>query len=1024
MENKEGKNAITGNYSFLESVAEACLQHYGDLSDICFVFPNKRSGSFFLKNLSSKLGSRSMLAPEVLDIGSFMNRISGLETAPRIDLLFRLYIVYKNICNGSDSLSTKESLLDFERFAPWGEIVLGDFSEVDKFDVDAAQLFENVRNYRNLSSNFLTEEQYDTIERYFGYRPSSKDVEQFWKSVYDVEDLSSLKEKFIELWRLLPELYEGLLENLESDGLAMEGTTFLRALQRVEEKGRQALEWKNIVVVGFNMLSTTEAKLFARLRDIQSDEGEPYASFFWDATGPVLKGTASSNNIAAKTMRLYIKNFPMPDWGEKYINLSERSDMPSKIDISAAPSNVAQVKIAGEIVKGWHETEAGEINDAKAAVIVPDENLLLPLIYSLPEDLKSVNLTMGFSMRYTAVASFIYHLRRLQSRIRTINGEAGYYHEDVRLFMSHPLVHAVIGSNEANKINGEIDRLHLRTVTVGWLIEQNADLGSMLRPVSHETSVEEIIVYIDNVLEKIDDALKRGTDGLRTVNSKIERSQIVTYRMALSRLHYSLTRHNINIGYIGVFHLVDRLIAGEKIMFEGEPLSGLQVMGLLETRALDFERIIILSMNDKIMPRRSRRRTFVPDSLRRGFGLPTSSQPEELYSYYFYRLISRAKEVELIYDAREGEGMRSGGKSRYLMQLEMLYARNKVNEKNYTFRLNTVRGEAKPIQKTPEIMEKIEAFRKIGEEGRNLSASALMDYCACQVKFYFKDVAEIKDDKSQGNYIDSATQGNIVHEAMQHLYFPKTKRGRYLEPGERIVLTRADLESKLKAREETDLAVRHAVNKYHFGQKEGTTGYEKELEGGVAMVAKQLVERIENVMRYDMSIAPFELIGGEMSQNVRWRPTPDSPEVNMRYAFDRVDFVNGRWRVVDYKTGSSHVKAGGVDDIFSGAYDAKYMIQVMLYSHLLESWLMDERGINPGDIEMLIYDINEILKKGAIVPEIDKTPVSGHKEQSAVFLEGLGKLINDIFDESKPFLPDETEKACAYCSFQTLCGKS
>lgn len=1006
--------------SFLDAVAQACLDHFGDLSDFCFIFPNKRSGSFFLKSLSDNLGDRVMLAPEVMDIAAFMARLSGHEVASRIEALFRLYKVYCELNGSEPGLASEDALLNFDRFLPWGEVVINDLSDVDKYDVDAGALFKNVRDFRNISANFLTEEQKEIIERYFGYRPGVEDLERFWRSVYEEDPSRILKQRFLELWELLPELYEGLRTNLAADGLALQGTTFREAMEKVEESGTESLPWRHLVVVGFNRLSTTEGRLFSLLAKSKDKEGLPYADFFWDATGPVLSEDSTSKNSAATSMRINMRNFPMPQWGEPFIAMACRNEITPEITIAAAPSNAAQVKIAGDIIEQSYQADRSNILNAKTAVVVPDENLLMPLLHSLPPSLQAVNLTMGYSLKYTSVASFIYHLRRLQTRRRNVGSDTGYYFEDLCLLLAHPLVHVVVGTDKANKINSEINHLHLRVVTMDWIGARSPELAEMLMPLSLTSDVEQTVAYLDHTLMIVADALSSRQDGLRTVNSRLERSLVTVYRMALSRLLHSVKTHGISMHFLGVFHLVDRLIAGEKITFEGEPLEGLQLMGLLETRAIDFDNLIILSMNDKVMPGSAHPRTFIPDSLRHAYGLPTSQKAEELYSYYFYRLLSRARNVTLIYDARAGEGMRSGGKSRFLMQLELLYARGRVKTDKYSFMLRTSSTDAEPVEKTPAVMEKIEDFRATDERARNLSASALMNYCSCQLKFYFKNVVGINDDLPAGDYIDAATQGNIVHKAMLHLYFPPESRKRFLEADERIVLQKEDLEKMLTDKERIELLVRRAVNSEHF--KLTGEDLDRPLKGGVAMVAERLVSQIEDVVRHDLTIAPVTLVGGEMAENVRWQ-AGDSPEINMRYAFDRVDIVDGNWRIVDYKTGSSHVKAADFQEIFSGASSSKYLLQLLLYSHLLDDRAKKRGESISDDIRMLIYDVNKI-SEGEVAPEIDKVSVKSHKDFGREFIEGMEGIVSDIFDASKPFMPTDDESHCLYCNFRSLCGKA
>lgn len=1009
--------------SFLESVARAYVSRYDDMTDFCFLFPNKRSGTFFLKKLSESLGERAMLAPETLDIATFMQRVSGREPVSRIDVIFRLYKVYCSLLGRVESLSTEADLLDFDRFAPWAEVLVADFSEVDQYDADASELFRNVRDYRSIATNFLTEEQLDVIERYFGYRPQAADVEEFWRSVGPEEDMSRVKEKFVELWKLLPELYDGLRANLAADGLSLPGTAFREAMERVRTDGVAALPWTKVVAVGFNMLSTTEAGLFALLRDSRDNGGEPYADFFWDATGPVLGG--DSKGSAARAMHRNIRNFPAPDWALPFLALSDVREVPGRIRLAAAPSNVAQTKVAADIVGGWLESLGNEkIREARAAVVVPDENLLMPLLHSLPEGLKAVNLTMGYSMRYTSVASFIFHLRRLQSRRRRAGGEPAYYHDDLRLFLSHPLVHVAIGSDTANSIYGEAAAAHLRVVPLSWIASRSEQLASMVRPIPPEAGVAEVVGYVDGILTEIDAALAASqsqSGALPTVNGKIERSQIALYRQALSRLEHTVAMHGVEMRFMSVFHLADRLLAGEKVTFEGEPLEGLQVMGLLETRALDFDHIVVLSMNDKIMPRRGRRRTFIPDSLRRGYGLPTASRGEDLYTYYFYRLISRARDVTLVYDARAGEGMRGGGKSRYLMQLEMLYAPGAVEKKTFAFPLDSIEPEPSPIVKTAAVMEKLDAFRTTDKEkSRNLSASALMNYCSCQLQFYFKNVAGLSDDEPPRTYIDAITQGQIVHKAMLDIYFPPQSQKKYLRGKNAIGYTRDDLARILADRASIWHAVTRAVNEEHFRLRGAEA--DRPLSGAARLVAERLAAQVADVVAHDMELAPLTLIGGEMTDNVRWK-AGDAPEVNIRYAFDRVDRVGDRIRVVDYKTGSSHVEAEDIDSVFNGDYKAKYMLQLLLYGRLLEDRVKAEEGSVSGDIAMEIYDVNEIAARGAVVPTVGKQPVKGHRGLDPEFGARLEQLITDIFDPARPFMPPADDSNCGYCRFRTLCGR-
>lgn len=1033
--------------TFLEAVAQACLSHYDDMSQYCFLFPNKRSTSFFLKSMAENLGDRVLLAPDVMDVAEFMSTISGRRPATRLDSLFRLYKIYADLIS-TDSSAGKSLTADFDHFAPWGEILVHDFSEIDQFDVSAADLFRNVRDFRDIEANYLTDEQKEVIERYFGYYPQVDDVKSFWRHTRQGEE-SEVKRRFIELWELLPELYTGLKEDLEKDSLALQGTIFREAQERIEAEGMTALPWKHVVVVGFNMLSTTEARIFELLKGMTDEEGMPMADFFWDATGPILSPDSEVSNPATISLQRNIGHFPMPKWGREFIEQSGVSEMPESMTIAASPSNVAQTKIAALTIREWMDKVDHQVIDAaNVAVVVPDESLLMPLLYSLPEELESVNLTMGYSMRYTSVASFIFHLRRLHARRRKLKGgRFGYYFDDLSVLITHPLVQSVIGSDAANRINSDIAERHLRFVTNDEIREYNEQLSTLFGPLPEMASVDEVAGYIDNALTLIYDSLGRSNADLAVVNANIERLQIERYRMALNRLRQCVHQYQVPIHPDNVFYMIDRLLAGEKINFEGEPLKGLQIMGLLETRALDFKHLIILSMNDKVMPRASSRRTFIPETLRRGYGLPLSSRAEELYAYYFYRLISRAEDVTLIYDARVGDGMRSGGKSRFLLQLDLLYARGISLHKNYVFNTSHRTLNSDDVVKNENVMKRLKRFKEKGS-GANLSASALMDYCSCPMKFYYKDVVGLSDETPVSSEIDSITQGNIVHRTMLNLYIPEEKRNKYLKSTERVVLEKRDFESMLNDPNMISDELRRSVNIEHF--RLSGKDIDRPLSGKTKMVADRLCRQVQEVVRYDMAHSPVELVGCEIKGITRWKvEVPEGEksyvdEVNLRYALDRVDIVDGVIRVVDYKTGNADVEAGrGLVDVFNGSGKSKYLLQLLIYAHLLEG-LMQKNGesVVDRDISMKIYDVHTIAADGPITPTIGNKKITGFREKSVAvntkdesgdpgseslydgFRQRLNMIINEIFNPDIPFKarPDE-ENACRYCHLSDLCGR-
>lgn len=1002
---------------FLDAVARAYVENFDRLADFCFIFPNKRAGTFFLRSLN-RASDRIFIAPKILSISEFAETLSGRETASRIDLLFRLYNIYRRHIGKSSSMDSAERLLDFEAFRSWGETLIADFSETDQYVVDADALFANVSDYREISSNFLSEEQIRILEQYFGHTPSLTEVEGFWKKVVPEDSSSDIKSRFLYLWQMMAPLYHLLNDELAACGLATQGGIYRLALEKIRESGRDALPWQKIIFVGFNALSTSEALIFDELRSLTPHDAEEkisFADFYWDATGPVLE---SDNADAAAFLRLNKKNFPSPAWARPYLQMCRTDRMPDDMRIIAAPSNSAQAKLAAAAVARIQKMkgEVEKIKDARVAVVLPDENLLLPLLYALPESLTEINLTMGYSLKLTSAASFLHHLRRLLGRSRNAGGEISFYHEDLSLFISHPFSHILFGTEQVADLNSEVLRRHMLSVKFSVVKNYLKEKADLLLPQSFGEGVHGAIAFLDNLLDNLDKALAGRNEGV--IKSKIDRSHVSLYRDAIRRLELAVDEHGVEMGLRGVFYLVDRLLAGEKVTFEGKPLEGLQVMGLLETRALDFEHLIILSLNDSIMPRRARRATFIPDSLRRGYGLPYANYQERLFAYYFYRMISRASSVTFIYDARAGEGMRSGGESRYLLQLQYLFAPDSIRRENYRFMLSDSNSAPSEVKKTPAVMEKIMEFAREGSQ-RNFSASALRKYGECQVKFYYETIANLRTDSEPAEFIDAITQGNIIHYTMLQLYFPDRKLQRkYLE--EKIVMRKEDFERILDNEELIRREVRRAINKEHF--KLDADRLDTPLDGAAELVAGHLTQQVKDIIAYDLSLAPVHLAGGEADYLIRWE-FEEGKFVNMKFAIDRIDILNPestqpQIRIVDYKTGASHVKANSEEDIFNGEYDAKNIFQLFLYANLLNRKLGRD-----DDIKLSIYEVNKLNSGGETPPSIGKERIKTHRELNEWFLKRLNEIISEIFNPEIPFLPTDNEDNCRLCKIRELCGK-
>lgn len=1001
---------------FLKAVARAYASRYEDLSEFLFLFPNKRAGTFFLKYLKEEIKEGLMISPEVMPVADFMTDLSGLVVTDRLNAIFLLYDCYRSLLGDRGDAGKSED--DFEKFISWGDMILSDFSEIDMYLADASEVFANVKDYREISSDFLTEDQKSIMREYFGREDTSGAVAGFWKEFNTPDAESLVKKRFLYLWQIMGPLYASMTQRLREQGLATVGGNYKAALESLRSGGREVLRWKKIVAVGFNALSTSEAAIFRELQSFEPYAGydDSYIDFFWDGTGPVLN---SGMNSASRFLRANRKAFPSPQWAAPVMALSDKADMPEIISVGACPSNAAQAKIAGRLLSEMRGRLPGnDFREAKVAVVLPDESLLLPMLYSVPSDIPEINLTMGYSLRLTAVASFMRLLRLASAASRKLaGGDVGFYRRPLKSLLAHPLSVVYAGSGEVETVN-EYMRYYNHT-EVSWkeIARISSGVASMLRPVVDAANGGDLLRSIDNLLAQLDEKMK--SSGGEMLKSRLERENMALYRDALRRLADATSQYDVHLTPPAVFMLADRLLGGEKVQFEGEPLSGLQVMGTLETRALDFDCLVIPSMNERIMPMRMRGRTFIPDSLRQGYGLPPSNYAESMFSYYFYRMISRASEVRLLYDARSSAGMRAGDVSRYVLQLRHLFAKDKLESENWRFSMKRMEEEVADIVKTEDIRNYLTPYLTPGSN-KGLSASTLNSYRQCQAKFYYETLLKIRTDPESGEYIDAIMQGEIVHKMLQDVYLDESLQGKMLP--EPVVITKDYIETLLKDDNELRRKMTRIVNSF-YGKREGDE-LDKPLEGVAAIVASNLMRQVKWTLKRDAGLAPFKLYGVEITEHFSLPVDERGTMVNFQYRIDRLDSikVDGRetLRIVDYKTGNIHLGVESVEQIFDDSYGRSTVFQLFFYGWLLSRRKWD--GERPESIRLEIYHLARMYENKSSVPTVDKAEVSDYGEYDAEFDGYLKSMVRTIF-ESDRFSVSEDARGCSGCKLIDICRR-
>lgn len=662
---------------FLYQVATLFYQQYGaEIHRLAFVFPNRRAGLFFQKYLS-EISEKPLFSPSILTINDLFMQLSGKHPADKIQMLFRLYELYKQRSGSSES---------FDEFIYWGEMLLNDFDDIDKYMVDARMLFRNVSDLKSLDDdfNYLSPEQVQAIR-------------SFWSSFYPKGD-SPNQQHFLELWEILYDLYAGLRTSLAKDGCGYDGMIFREVVEQLEKEPMSDFPFDQVVFVGLNALSVSEERLLLALQK------KGVADFYWDYVGPwVTDPDNKASFFLGRNLRLFPSRMQLPATGP----------VQAEIRVMGVPSAIGQAKQVYPILQALaDEQQLTDESALRTAIVLPDEHLLVPVLNAIPEAIQHINVTMGYPLAGTPVAALMEYILTLQKNIRYIDRVPVFYFRDVLPILNHQYVIAAAPEEVSQLVKDMTagNRIYVYAAD----LNRHELLSILFTPVQN---TEELSDYLIHVLEALNACLRNNRpnpdDEEMISNSTqtaagIEQEFIFHYFATVNRMKEVMREAKIEMRLDTYFRLLKRMTDLITIPFEGEPLSGLQVMGVLETRALDFDRLIILSMNEGIFPLKKAANSFIPYNLRRGFGLPTYEHQDSVWAYHFYRLIRRAKQVTLLYDTRT-TGLQTGEVSRFVHQLRYHYQYPLIDE----LVVYDVASSAVPpisVQKTAEVEKLLSDF--------------------------------------------------------------------------------------------------------------------------------------------------------------------------------------------------------------------------------------------------------------------------------------------------------------------------
>ena len=956
---------------FLYQVASLFYEKWGaEVSRLAFVFPNRRTGLFFQKYLS-EVADTPLFSPTILTINDLFIQLSGKQSADRISMLFTLYDIY---IRQSGSTET------FDEFLYWGEMLLNDFDDIDKYMANARMLFSNVTDLREIENDFdfLSDEQIAAIR-------------SFWSSFYPRGDTPN-QQQFLAVWQVLYDLYEEFRATLAAEGKGYEGMIFREVVESMERGESPDLPYEQIVFVGLNALSVSEERFLAQLQKRE------IADFYWDY---VSDKVTDPDNKASYFVSRNLKSFPSS------MKLPPEEKVKTEIEVIGIPSGIGQAKHVYTLLSDWcKEAEMSSEEALRTAVILPDEHLLIPVLNAIPEQIRRINVTMGYPLAGTPVASLIEYILALQKNVRYIDRNPLFYFRDVLPVLNHRYILSTspeIISSLVKEIT-ENNKIYISHTE----LEKTPLLEILFTPV---TGVEAFSDYLIKVLEELNKVMSALSDEeeedatLRT--NDLEQEFIFHYFTTVNRMREVMKDARIEMKIDTFFRLLKRVTDTITIPFHGEPLSGLQIMGVLETRALDFDRLIILSMNEGIFPQRKAANSFIPYNLRRGFGLPTYEHQDSVWAYHFYRLIERASHVSLLYDTRSN-GLQTGEVSRFVHQLHYHYE-VPMRDKLVVYNVSSSKTPPLAVPKREDIMRRLDAYRKGGSKA--ISASAINTYLDCPLKFYFSVVEGIREEEEVSETIESDVFGSILHKVMEELYKPFQGK-----------MVTVDL---LKAIRKDTALLTGAIARA-FASEFFKTEVVRSLTGQNYLIGEMIRKYVEKILERDGKLTPFVYIESERKIN-GLISLSDHSEIRLKGFIDRVDEVLDAIRIIDYKSGSGTTTFSSIESLFNKEEKdrAKAVMQVFMYcwmyAHLTEN---KGKTIQPG-----IYYVRSLFSD-PFDPSVYHRIERGKSEKvedfsgyAQAFEEGLRGCLDEIFNPEIPFTQTPTGKACSYCPFKGICGK-
>lgn len=954
--------------SFLQLVAHDLYTKIGnDLSRTVLVFPNKRANLFFNEHLAGE-SDQPIWAPAAMSISDLFRQLSVQKAGDPIRLVCELYKVFR------EETESNETLDDFYF---WGELLISDFDDVDKNLVDADKLFSNLQDLKNLMDgyDFLDKEQEEAIKQFF--------------QNFSIERRTELKDKFVSLWDKLGTIYHRYRANLTELGIAYEGMLYRNV---IDQLNTDRLKYDKYIFVGFNVLNKVETKFFQLLKDADK------AMFYWDYDIFYTRQTAKFRHEAGEFINRNLKLFP----NELSESCFDSLRKPKKIRYISASTENAQARYLPEWIRNALATECEEKENA---IVLCNEAMLLPVLHSIPSEVKNVNITMGFPLAQTPVYSFINAAMELQtSGYRTDTGRFTY--ETVSAILKHPYTRQL--SIHAEPLERELTNTN-RFYPLPSELKADDFLANLFTP---RNGIKELCDYLTGIIKDIS-LLYRKENEYNDIFNQLYRESLFKSFTTINRLCKLIESGELNIRIDTLKRLINKVLTASNIPFHGEPAIGIQVMGVLETRNLDFRNLVLLSLNEGQLPKAGGESSFIPYNLRKAFGMTTIEHKNAVYAYYFYRLIQRAENITLLYNT-SSDGLNRGEESRFILQL-LVEGPHEITREYLEAGQSPQSTAIIQIEKSQEVFDRLRrAYDSANPKAGTLSPSALNAYLDCRLKFYYRYVAGLKTPNEVSAEIDSALFGTIFHLSAQLAYTDLTANGKTIhkEDLERLLRSEAKLQNYV------DLAFKRELFKVEDDEK-------PEYNGVQLVNSKVIASYLKQLLRNDLQYAPFDMVGMEMrvKEKIEIQTSEGPLTLRLGGTIDRMDAKEDTLRVVDYKTGGSPKTPANIEQLFTPAEGRpNYIFQTFLYAAIV----CRQQPLKVAPALLYIHraaseSYTPVVELGE--PRKPKIPVNNFAFFEDEFRERLQALLEEIYNKEESFTQTEDIKKCAYCDFKAICKR-